>query len=105
MNCQIERFRWIGACNLIHNCAALRFEIVNPHLSIMPIDKRSGSSNSGQPFANLLSNLARTLGGGKLQTETPLHRGVARRPDLCRSAWSLWADQDGTALRKYEASA
>ena len=68
----------VGAGNQIHNSAALRFEIFNQHLSILPIDERSGSRNGRQPFPNLLCNLAWTLGAGKLQSETPLHGSVAR---------------------------
>jgi hypothetical protein len=36
----------VGAGNQIHNSAALRFEIFNQHLSILPIDKSSGSRNA-----------------------------------------------------------
>jgi Protein of unknown function (DUF3489) len=46
---QIEGFRWIGAGNQIHNSAALRFEIFNQHLSILPIDKSSENLESTAP--------------------------------------------------------
>jgi hypothetical protein len=61
---------------MIKNRAALPFEIVDQRSSVLPVDKRAGLRNAGQPFADLLDELTNTLRAGQLQAEAALGGGV-----------------------------
>jgi hypothetical protein len=46
---------------LADNGATLRFEIFDQRSPVLPVNEGSGARDSGQPFANLIRDLAGTL--------------------------------------------
>ena len=74
---QVERFRRIGWCNVLHDGPTLHLQVSDEVTLFLPIELGTRPADGGEPLADLPCGLGRPRRTGELQPEPALDLGVA----------------------------